>query len=53
LEEEIIPLYYQRDDGVPQGFVRVMKEAIKSVATRFGARRMVEEYVERFYVQAL
>jgi len=59
LEEEIIPLYYQlkiqprADDGVPQGFVRVMKEAIKSVAPRFGARRMVEEYVERFYVQAL
>jgi starch phosphorylase len=53
LEEEVIPLYYQRsDDGVPHGFVQVMKAAIKSVAPAFSSRRMVKEYVERFYVQA-
>jgi starch phosphorylase len=54
LEEEIIPLFYQRsDDGVPHGFVRVMKAAIKSASPRFGARRMAKEYVTRFYAQAL
>jgi starch phosphorylase len=54
LEEEVIPLYYQKsDDQVPHGFVQVMKAAIKSVAPAFSARRMVKEYVERFYVQAL
>jgi starch phosphorylase len=54
LEEEIIPLFYQRsDDGVPQGFVQVMKAAIKSVSPRFGARRMAKEYATRFYAQAL
>ena len=54
LEDEIIPLYYERsEDGVPQGFVKVMKAAIKSVAPAFSARRMVKEYVEKFYVQAL
>jgi starch phosphorylase len=54
LGEEVIPLYYQRsDDGVPQGFVQVMKAAIKSVAPTFSARRMVREYVEQFYLQAL
>jgi len=54
LEEKIIPLYYQRsDDGIPQGFVKVMKEAIKSAAPRFGTRRMVKEYAERFYAPAL
>ena len=53
LEEEVIPLYYQRsDDGVPHGFVQVMKAAIKSVAPAFSSRRMVKEYVGRFYVQA-
>ena len=54
LEEKVIPLYYQRsDDEVPHGFVRVMKAAIKDVAPIFSARRMVKEYVERFYLQAL
>jgi starch phosphorylase len=54
LEEKIVPLYYQRsDDGVPHGFVQVMKAAIKSVAPTFSTRRMVKEYVNTFYVQAL
>jgi starch phosphorylase len=54
LEEEIIPLFYQRsDDGVPHGFVHVMKAAIKSVSPRFSTRRMAKEYVAQFYAQAL
>jgi starch phosphorylase len=54
LEDEIIPLYYQRsDDEVPHGFVQVMKVAVKSVVPAFSARRMVKEYARRFYVLAL
>jgi starch phosphorylase len=54
LEEEIVPLYYQRsDDGVPHEFVQVMKAAIKSVAPTFSTRRMVKEYAKTFYAQAL
>jgi len=54
LEEEIIPLFYQRsDDGVPHEFVQVMKAAIQSVSPRFSARRMAKEYAARFYAQAL
>lgn len=54
LEEQIVPLYYQRpDDEIPHGFVKVMKATIKSVAPAFSTRRMVKEYVSRFYVQAL
>jgi glucan phosphorylase len=30
-----------------------MKEAIKSVAPQFSSRRMLKEYVNQFYVQAL
>ncbi len=53
LENEIVPLYYQRDsDGVPRGWMRVVKEAIGSITPLFSARRMVKEYVERFYVPA-
>jgi starch phosphorylase len=53
LEERIIPLYYRRsEDGVPHQFVQVMKTAIKSIAPAFNSRRMVKEYVDRFYVRA-
>lgn len=54
LENHVIPLYYQRsNDEIPHEFVRVMKAAIKSVAPRFNTRRMVKEYVSRFYLEAL
>ncbi len=54
LENEIVPLYYQRaDDEIPHGYVQVMKAAIKSVAPQFSTRRMVKEYVTQFYLPAL
>ena len=50
LEKEIVPLFYDRDDeGVPQGWIERMKEAIKSVSPHFSARRMMKEYHEKFY----
>lgn len=54
IEEQIVPLYYEVDeDGTPIGWVRLMKEAIKSNAPRFSARRMVKEYLEKYYKKAL
>ncbi len=54
LEDEIIPLFYdQSEEGVPPGWVRIMKASIKSTAARFSARRMVKEYVDKFYSAAL
>lgn len=54
LEEEIVPRYYERSDGgAPHEFVKVMREAIKTVAPRFGTRRMVKEYVRLLYAPAL
>ncbi len=53
LENEILPLYYKvSGDGVPEGWVRVMKESIKSNGARFSARRMVKDYVRKFYTEA-
>ncbi|MDT8436599.1 MAG: alpha-glucan family phosphorylase [Gemmatimonadota bacterium] len=53
LEGEIVPLFYRRDvDGVPRGWVRVMKHAMRTVGTRFSARRMLKDYVERYYEPA-
>ena len=53
LEEEVVPLYYQRDvDGVPRGWVQVMKESMLTVGPAFSMRRMLKEYVELLYVPA-
>ena len=54
LEEEVVPTFYDRDHaGVPRRWVATVKEAIRTVAPRFSARRMVKEYVERMYVPSL
>lgn len=53
LEEEIVPLYYDRDaSGIPKGWVQIMKEAIHSIVPHFCARRMLKEYTEQLYVAA-
>lgn len=53
LEKQIVPLYYERDRaGIPQGWIRMVKQAMRSVAPAFCARRMMKEYTQRLYVKA-
>jgi phosphorylase/glycogen(starch) synthase len=53
LDERIAPLYYKRDSRqVPSGWVRMMKNAIASVAPVFNTHRMVTEYVSKMYEPA-
>jgi len=50
LEEEVIPLYYARDrGGVPRGWIRMVKQAIRSIAPVYSTRRMLKEYTEKVY----
>jgi starch phosphorylase len=54
LEDEVVPLYYDRDQGdVPAGWVSRMRHAIRVAASQFTASRMVGDYTERFYVPIL
>jgi starch phosphorylase len=54
LEEEIVPAFYDRGpDQIPHRWMAIIKEAIRTVAPRFSARRMVKEYVERMYAPSL
>lgn len=54
LEEQVVPLFYQRDrDEVPRGWVAMMKEAIRTIGPQFSTRRMVKEYTDKYYVPAL
>jgi starch phosphorylase len=53
LEQDVVPLYYMRDrDGIPRGWIQVVKDAIRTTAPRFCARRMLKEYVEQLYAPA-
>ncbi len=54
LENEIIPLYYERDaKEIPHAWVARMKASMKTIIPQFSTRRMVKEYVERLDVPAL
>jgi starch phosphorylase len=54
LEEEVVPLFYERDArGIPLGYIAKMRHAIRVAASRFTAGRMVREYTERYYVPAM
>jgi starch phosphorylase len=53
LEDKIIPLYYERDaNGIPHGWVEMIKESIRSNAPSFSARRMAKDYVTQMYLPA-
>jgi starch phosphorylase len=54
LENDIIPLYYERpyDSGVPAGWMRMVKESIRTMLPMFSTRRMLLEYMNDMYVPA-
>lgn len=53
LEQDVVPLYYTRDrDGIPRGWIQVVKDAIRTTVPRFCARRMVKEYMQLCYAPA-
>jgi starch phosphorylase len=53
LEREIVPTFYDLEDGIPRRWLAYVRQAIVTVAARFSARRMVKEYVDRMYAPAL
>jgi starch phosphorylase len=53
LEEEILPRFFDRTDGVPIGWVGTMREAIGSALWQFSTARMLTEYVDRLYMPAV
>ncbi|MBI3810509.1 MAG: alpha-glucan family phosphorylase, partial [Nitrospirae bacterium] len=54
LEQEVVPLYYNRDgDGVPRGWLSVVRESIRSIVPHFCTRRMLRDYTEQLYAPAM
>ena len=51
LEKEVIPLYYEREaDGIPHGWIKIIKNSVKTIAPFFNTRRMLKDYVAEGYV---
>jgi len=53
LEREVIPLFYERGlDGLPRGWIGMMKKSMRTLCPVFNSNRMVEEYTDRCYMAA-
>jgi starch phosphorylase len=53
LENEVVPLYYRRDDnGCPRDWITLAKASMRTVAPQFSAQRMVIEYIRELYLPA-
>ena len=50
LEQEVVPLYYDRDsEGLPRKWIWMMKRSIITLGPEFNSDRMVAEYARRIY----
>ncbi len=50
LEQEVVPLYYDREqDGLPRKWIAMMKHSIATLTPAFNSDRMVLEYARRIY----
>ncbi len=54
LENEIIPLFYDRSSGnLPVEWIARMKESIRTLAPEFSMRRMVKSYAQDMYFKLM
>ena len=52
LENEIVPAYYNRNaNGIPEKWVKFMKNSIADIAPRFTTKRMLDDYISKFYTK--
>jgi starch phosphorylase len=49
LENEIVPLYYERDQGVPEEWMRRVKQSLRYLSAHFNCQRMIDEYRTELY----
>lgn len=53
LERDVVPTFYERRaDGLPHHWISLMKSSIGDLSHYFNTNRMVQEYTERFYLNA-
>ncbi len=53
LEREVVPAFYQRDQkGIPDAWVKRMRESMARLTPQFSTNRAVREYTEQHYLPA-
>lgn len=53
LENEVVPLFYQRDaEGIPRAWVARMRSSMAQLTMTFSSNRMIKDYLDRFYLPA-
>ena len=53
LENQLSPIFYHRvEQGMPLGWITMIRESLKQLGPFFSTDRMVQEYTRKFYVPA-
>jgi starch phosphorylase len=52
LENEIVPMFYERREQTPREWIRRMKQSLMYISPTFDCRRMVREYMTELYQPA-
>jgi glycogen phosphorylase len=52
LEQEVVPLFYDRDEGLPRRWIGRVRYCLASLGPEVLASRMVRDYTEQLYVPA-
>ncbi|MDD2836096.1 MAG: alpha-glucan family phosphorylase [Methanothrix sp.] len=51
LEEEVVPLFYDRDsDNIPRDWITKVRRSMSQLTPRFSSHRMLREYLEKAYL---
>jgi len=52
LENEIIPLYYNRNEkGYSEGWIKTIKNSIAQIAPHYTMKRQLDDYYDKFYTK--
>lgn len=49
IEEEALPIFYQRTNGVPEAWIGYIKNSIAGIAPHFTMKRMIDDYQTKYY----
>jgi starch phosphorylase len=53
LEQHVVPAFYNRNEqGIPELWIRKMRNSMATLTPRFSANRTVREYTEKYYIPA-
>ena len=52
IEHQLVPRFYDREDGVPSRWLRMVRHTMTDLGKKATSDRMVAEYVQRLYVPA-